>query len=72
VVINEKDLGLQKGVTFNNRRIEKMVRKENNQAAIQSHKFGNQSKFSLDNLEIIEKLSFFGRSRGVFAKINPN
>jgi len=50
VVINEKDLGLQKGVTFNNRRIEKMVRKENNQAAIQSHKFGNQSKFSLDNL----------------------
>jgi hypothetical protein len=50
VVINEKDLGLQKGATFNNRRIEKMVRKENNQAVIQSHKFGNQSKFSLDNL----------------------
>jgi predicted nucleic acid-binding protein len=41
VVINEKDLGLQKGVTFNNKRIEKMVRKENNQAAIQSQKFGS-------------------------------
>ena len=40
VIINEKDLGLQKGATFNNRRVEKMVRKENNQAVIQSHKFG--------------------------------
>ena len=46
VIINEKDLGLQRGSNINNKRVEKMVRKENTQAVIQSHKFGSQSKFS--------------------------
>lgn len=45
IIINEKDLGLQKDTSFNNKRLQKMVRKENTQALIQSNKFGSQSKF---------------------------